>query len=75
MTAAICMRFACTVRPITHWRSYNRSGYGPQALLQAGIHVPEPITTRDGRDYAASMFHCSVSAAMQACRVGLRASC
>jgi Ser/Thr protein kinase RdoA (MazF antagonist) len=24
-----------------------------RALLQAGIHVPEPITTRDGRDYAA----------------------
>jgi Ser/Thr protein kinase RdoA (MazF antagonist) len=23
-----------------------------KALLQAGIHVPEPITTRDGRDYA-----------------------
>jgi Ser/Thr protein kinase RdoA (MazF antagonist) len=23
-----------------------------RALLQAGIHVPEPITTRDGRDYA-----------------------
>src|SRR5690242_14951926 len=22
-----------------------------KALLQAGIHVPEPITTRDGRDY------------------------
>jgi len=23
-----------------------------RALLQAGVHVPEPITTRDGRDYA-----------------------
>ena len=23
-----------------------------KVLLQAGIHVPEPITTRDGRDYA-----------------------
>jgi Ser/Thr protein kinase RdoA (MazF antagonist) len=23
-----------------------------KALLRAGIHVPEPITTRDGRDYA-----------------------
>lgn len=23
-----------------------------KALLQAGIHVPEPISTRDGRDYA-----------------------
>lgn len=23
-----------------------------KALLQAGIHVPEPITTREGRDYA-----------------------
>jgi Ser/Thr protein kinase RdoA (MazF antagonist) len=36
-----------------------------KALLEAGIHVPEPITTRDGRDYAGDIpllgQHCHAS--------------